>query len=346
MTSASTTHIPVTRAGVLCLYHHGFEAMGAPVQKLLEQAAIPPGNLDIPDAVIPLRNAYRFAELACSSLQSEHLGLYIGLESSLDNYGVYGRNLQSALTVGAYLQKGIDHFNLINSGERFWMSAHGAELRFNIASAESCTLGSYQSHLCTLVMTVANLRRAAGPQWWPREIGLAYASPESLPAVELFAHARVVQGLEHSYITLPRALMRRRFPGHAGAEVVGMEAMADPLPTDFPGLVMSQLDALSGDSRELHIDRIAESLGMSRRTLQRAIGREGLTYLGLVNEYRLRKARDWLNRSEKPVTEIALDLGYTDASNFSRAFRRHTGLTPTEYRALDERPDSTYSPLK
>jgi AraC-like DNA-binding protein len=346
MASASTTDIPVTRADVLRLYQHGFEAMGAPVEQLLEQAAIPPGNLDIPDAVIPLRNAYRFAELACSSLHSEHLGLYIGLESSLDNYGVYGRSLQSALTVGAYLQKGIDHFNLINSGERFWMSAHGAELRFNIASAESFTLGSYQSHLCTLVMTVANLRRAAGPQWWPREIGLAYASPEPVPSVELFAHARVLQGLEHSYFTLPRALMQRRLPGHAGADVSGMEGLAHPLPTDVPGLVKSQLDALSADSRDLHIDRIAESLGMSRRTLQRAIGREGLTYLGLLNEYRMGKAGEWLDRSEKPVTEIALDLGYTDASNFARAFRQHTGLSPSEYRGLDEPPGSTYSPLK
>jgi len=41
---------------------------------------------------------------------------------------------------------------------------------------------------------------------------------------------------------------------------------------------------------------------------------------------------DWLDRSDKPVTEIALALGYTDASNFARAFRRHTGLSPRAYR--------------
>ena len=333
MTSKYTSPIAVARADVVSLFCGHFEAMGAPTERLLEQSAIPPENLDIPGALIPLRNAYRFVELACSSLHGEHLGLYLGLENSLENLGFYGRSLQNASTVGAYLQKGIDHLNLINSGERFWTSAHGTELRFNIASPGICTLGSHQTHLHTLVITVANLRRAAGPGWWPREIGLAYNSREPLPSVDLFTNARVVQGLEHSYITLPRALMHRKFPGPPGANGSGMEIVPDPLPTDFIGLVMSQVDALSADGRDLHIDRIAESLGMSRRTLQRAIGREGLTYLGLLNDYRMGKAGEWLDRSEKPVTEIALDLGYTDASNFSRAFRRHTGLSPSDYRS-------------
>lgn len=332
MAGISTTTISVSRADVVRFFCSQFEAMGAPVERLLEQCAIPPQVLDIPGAVIPLGNAYRFAQLACSSLHSEHLGLYVGLANSLDNYGVYGRNLQNASTVGAYLQQGVDHLNLINSGERFWTSVHGTELRFNIASPGACTLGSHQSHLCTLVMTVANLRRAAGPEWWPREIGLAYSGSETVPSVDLFANAHVVQGLEHSYITIPRALMRRRLPRHAGADASEMETLGDPLPADVIGVVMRQVDALAADFRDLRIDRVAESLGISRRTLQRAIGRQGFTYFGLLNRYRMDKAEEWLNRSETPITEIALELGYTDSSNFARAFRRHSGLSPSEYR--------------
>lgn len=332
MTSIATTSIPVTRAEVVRLFGCQFAAMGAPVERLLEQSAIVPENLDVPDAIIPLRNAYRFAQLACSSLHNEHLGLYIGLAISLDNYGAFGRSLKSACTIVAYLQKGIDHLNMINSHERYWMSAHGEDLRFNIASPGASTLGSHQSHLCTLVMTVASLRRATGPEWWPREIGLAYNSREPVPSVDLFANARVVRGLEHSYITLPRALMHRRIPDHADVNTTRVDILSDPLPTDVTGLVMSQLEAFSAYGRDQHIDRIAESLGMSRRTLQRAIGQQGLTYLGLLNDFRMCKAAERLDSMEKPITEIALELGYTDASNFARAFRRHSGLSPSDYR--------------
>ena len=79
MAGISTTTISVSRADVVRFFCSQFEAMGAPVERLLEQCAIPPQVLDIPGAVIPLGNAYRFAQLACSSLHSEHLGLYVGL---------------------------------------------------------------------------------------------------------------------------------------------------------------------------------------------------------------------------------------------------------------------------
>ena len=41
----------------------------------------------------------------------------------------------------------------------------------------------------------------------------------------------------------------------------------------------------------------------------------------------------WLETTEMPVMDMALALGYTDTSNFTRAFRRRTGIPPQRYRA-------------
>jgi AraC-like DNA-binding protein len=46
----------------------------------------------------------------------------------------------------------------------------------------------------------------------------------------------------------------------------------------------------------------------------------------------MRKAMAWLRDAEKPIVEIVLDLGYTDASDFTRAFRRRTGVSPQAVR--------------
>jgi AraC-like DNA-binding protein len=52
----------------------------------------------------------------------------------------------------------------------------------------------------------------------------------------------------------------------------------------------------------------------------------------MLAEARQRLAIDWLEKTDKTVGEIAFDLGYTDSSNFSRAFRREVGLTPQAFR--------------
>ena len=80
------------------------------------------------------------------------------------------------------------------------------------------------------------------------------------------------------------------------------------------------------------IDDIAQLLGVSARTLQRALGEAGVSYSDLVERCRCTAARDSLEKTRKSIKDIAASLGYRDASSFSRAFRRWTGRTPRAYR--------------
>lgn len=68
------------------------------------------------------------------------------------------------------------------------------------------------------------------------------------------------------------------------------------------------------------------------RTLQRRLAEAGVSYSDLVTEIRFELARELLAEPGEKVETIAGLVGYTDASNFTRAFRQHTGMTPTGYR--------------
>ena len=57
-----------------------------------------------------------------------------------------------------------------------------------------------------------------------------------------------------------------------------------------------------------------------------------MTYEQLLGEARLRVARELLAAPDIRIAEIALELGYRDPANFTRAFKRWTGLAPFEYR--------------
>lgn len=83
---------------------------------------------------------------------------------------------------------------------------------------------------------------------------------------------------------------------------------------------------------DVHLDALAARMGLSRRTLQRRLAAEGLTFEGLVERVRRRRATRCLRRTAMPVKELAYRLGFADPSTFSRAFKRWTGASPSDWR--------------
>ena len=325
--------IHVIRAPILQHVASRFEAMGAPVGELLDRSGVSRELLALSATLVPLANVFRFFELSCASLGNEHLGLDLGHNSSLADFGAYGKSLASSLTVGAYLRSGVRYYRCLNSGERLWLSRdEGGDIRINMTSCENHSLGAHQSHLCTLIVTILTIRRAVGPDWRPRELGLAYTPREPVPETELLAGTRIVYGTGHSYITVPCTLPQLRFPHSSRFRVAGSGGPGSPMPTDVLEIVTNQVEMLYTHRGTPHIDTVADSLAMSRRTLQREIARRGTTYAEVVHHSRMRRACEDLDNSDKTVTEIAFELGYTDASNFTRAFRRETGVSPSDFR--------------
>lgn len=77
---------------------------------------------------------------------------------------------------------------------------------------------------------------------------------------------------------------------------------------------------------------MAKQLHMSERTLQRRLGLEGARYQPLLDEVRYRLAREYLLGTELPVVAVAELLGFSDAANFRRSFKRWSQLTPAQLR--------------
>lgn len=76
----------------------------------------------------------------------------------------------------------------------------------------------------------------------------------------------------------------------------------------------------------------SRSLGLSVRTLQRQLDFEGNTFSKTLADVRHELATEMLQGSNKTIGEISAALGYTSVANFSRAFHRWTGVSPSEFR--------------
>jgi AraC-like DNA-binding protein len=86
---------------------------------------------------------------------------------------------------------------------------------------------------------------------------------------------------------------------------------------------------------QLSVDGIARALNCSRRHLYNAFAGEGESIAGCIQRMRLEACVRDLQHSgphARPITDIALSWGFGNLSHFSRVFRDHTGMSPSEFR--------------
>lgn len=83
---------------------------------------------------------------------------------------------------------------------------------------------------------------------------------------------------------------------------------------------------------ETRLENVADSLAMSKRTLQRKLAAEGVLYQELLDSVRLELADHYLKKSQLPLSEIAFLLGYHETNSFYRAYNAWKGVTPLAFR--------------
>jgi AraC-like DNA-binding protein len=83
---------------------------------------------------------------------------------------------------------------------------------------------------------------------------------------------------------------------------------------------------------DLEVHSIAAEMGLSSRTLQRRLAEEGTSLRDLVRRRRSHIVGRLLKDPKTKMTVIAHDVGYSDATTFSRAFKSWSGDTPRDHR--------------
>jgi AraC family transcriptional regulator of adaptative response / methylphosphotriester-DNA alkyltransferase methyltransferase len=90
--------------------------------------------------------------------------------------------------------------------------------------------------------------------------------------------------------------------------------------------------------RKLELDEIAHRVATSRRQLQRAYSEIGnTTFRTHLAHVRMVHAARLLRASAMSVREIAARVGYRQPAQFAKAFRRHHGCSPSEYRGAEDK---------
>lgn len=100
-----------------------------------------------------------------------------------------------------------------------------------------------------------------------------------------------------------------------------------------PGRVVDVLQKRIGKS-SLSIDYIAEEMNLSKRTLQRRLQQQNISFAQLRDQVRFHHAITYLVEQTMSIDSISASLDFSDRTSFTNAFKRWTGLSPSTFRKL------------
>ena len=301
---------------------------------VIREAGLDPRLFDDGKNVIPHAALGRLLTLCVARTHCPHFGLLVGQRATILSLGMVGRLMQHSETVGDALRALVSNLSIQNRGSVPALTISGDTALFTFSVYQRDAESADQISDGSLAVAVNSLRALGGAGWNPAEVLLPRAAPADSEPYRRHFRAPIRFNQEVATLVFPARDLKIRI---AAADPMlralleeRIQKLKDPrseFSDDIRRLLRTRLT-----SNRWSAEDIADVLGMHRRTLSRHLQGSGMSYRAIVNEIRFEIARQLLEDTEVPLGQIAAALGYSEASAFTRAFRRWSGQTPTAWR--------------
>ena len=349
------------RSGALAGYPELVRYHGARPEALLAQAGIAPDILNDPDRFIPYLQLAELLELTADRLNAPFFGLQLGASQGLQILGLIGIYMVQQPTLTAALEVAEKYHRLHAQGVNLQRAADPApgyqrlsfQLLFDRPQADVCRQrdSAYPQLLQLSLMLLARLIYQMRPEAKGLELTLRQrpASPVQATATTrnilqragLGDKARLKFSAESDALRLPERLLHQppRQPDNLNSEIIARQFphCASPDEVSTRELTRHAIRMLlpTGDCDK---DRVAGSIGLHPKQLERQLKQEGTHFRQLLQQTRKEIALQLIGDGQRPLMQLALTLGYSEFSAFSRSFKSWFGVSPRGYlKAFDSK---------
>ena len=322
--------ISTCRAAYLIPFIEVLRELGAPVERELARAKLPVLLEEIPDERISNVLAGQFAERCKHREGIDDLGW---LAAKRYSTSTFSEDLLTVLRFSPTVKSRLDRFANLAALE-------STEVRVGIAQSDASVevfcdytapddLTGLSNFDWTQAMVLVEIVRSVmGKTWCPDAFNFQSRFSVCDDARQTYPNTVFTTGAKHSSITFPSNVLSKCAASCLPSSSLEMFEAPRKFVLDPCGQVLRPYLREGTPKLEL----LAEIMRTSSRTLQRKLQKEGFSYSQLLEKTRFEMAVEMLQESDNQLIEIAMDLGYENQSNFSRSFKRISGMTPGAYR--------------
>jgi len=324
-----------TMASYMQAFVSALEERDVDPQAVFDEAGVPMQATSDPLKRITEAEVTRLFQASIQATGDASIGILVGERMQPGNLHALGFGLLSSGSLRDFYQRICNYYQVVSQSAKFVnFDANGESV---LAATNLASTVCYETRDAWVTMMVRFLRFLNQQDINPLWIEMSRPLPEGSEQAYLdYFKCPVRFGCAEDRIAMDSSVMDRPLPGanpdmaqHNDEIVVQFLAQMDR--KDIVNRVRTHIiEHLASGS--LTKQGVADKMHMSPRNLQLKLAAQDTTFQDTLDSTRRNLATGYIAQSHLAITEIAYLLGFSDASNFTRAFRRWFGCSPREYR--------------
>ena len=313
------------------------DAGGHDSDSVFRRAGLDPAKLGNPDARYPVEGMRRLWELAAEVSGDPYFGFEAARHWHPTTLNALGYSWMASDSLRDALGRMSRYGRLVSSVAKMTIEEYDNEVAFAISAEHQVVVATYEAMDAALATLVKMCRVSYGENFSPLRVVTQRPQPEDPTRYYEYFRAPVEFSADKNILRFSKDALERHLPT-ANPRLAGVsdQVVAEYLARFDKGSTAIRVRAKLIDllsAGQFSQQDVARSLHMSLRTLQRKLSDENTGYKEILEETRRELANQYLRHGYLSVSEVTYLLGFSEPSNFARAFKRWTGHTPSEFRA-------------
>ncbi|MEE2732403.1 MAG: AraC family transcriptional regulator [Pseudomonadota bacterium] len=311
------------------------EQLGLKRTELARKAGVDLAALAENPRPFTLNEILKLVDVGIRELQMPYGGLAIGQQMRLTCHGMAGVSAMAQQTYADCLQAACRLCE--KAFPPFSMQYFETEDTVGIRVIECISLAPFSHFFIESIMVNFKniLKFLLGKEYEPEHIAFPYPAPEYEKIYKRYFNCKIRFNAEHCEFVVAKSLARRELllANQGIARMAEQDFLKTVPPINLNYLPKKlRLVLIQSVGAFPSLETAARKLGMSGRTLRRQLNSLGTNFQNELDLLRREFAINYLTKSDKCITEIALMLGFCDSSAFSKAFKKWTGESPREFK--------------
>jgi AraC-like DNA-binding protein len=302
-------------------------SLSAKGRKLLNKTSLAKFDLSHPDNHVPVNSIYEYLVSLDKDIEGTCLTKEFRNCFRVNNLGSYGSHFlnQPDLLKGFKEVEAFQEVHKSNLKIEFKLEKEGAKLVWFFIDPP--TQGRDLMEKITFAQLMDAFDLACGNQWTPLEINFTSTKPESFEHLLPPGDYKINRKQPVNSLLFPTSLLLSRLEFHSNLSTPKIQSDLNSLSSKIQLLLQN-----SKPGRIFGLDDCSEIFNISERHLRRTLASERTSFTEIFSRVQFLKSLHFMETGKHTILEISQMLGYTNCSNFIRAFKKWTGNTPLQYK--------------